>query len=48
MMLVGLGVGTIPDIVNAKYTALMFEVNSAVGVLDTIQNTYLSLIAQLN
>lgn len=43
MMLVGLGVGTIPDIVDAKYTALMFEANT-VSIVDTLQNTMNSLI----
>ena len=43
MMLVGLGVGTIPDIVDAKYTALMFEANT-VNIVDTLQNTMNSLI----
>ena len=43
MMLVGLGVGTIPDIVDAKYTALMFEANT-VSIVDTLQNTMNNLI----
>ncbi|UXC30534.1 hypothetical protein N3114_05810 [Aliarcobacter butzleri] len=43
MMLVGLGVGTIPDIVDAKYTALMFEANT-ISMVDTLQNTMNNLI----
>ena len=43
MMLVGLGVGTIPDIVDSKYTALMFEANT-ISMVDTLQNTMNNLI----
>lgn len=46
MMLVGLGVGTIPDIVDAKYTALMFEASTS-GVIDNLQNNMLNLVSKI-
>ena len=47
MMLVGLGVGTIPDIVDAKYTALMFEATTN-NTIENIQNLMLDLVSSVN
>jgi hypothetical protein len=43
MMLVGLGIGSIPDMVDAKYTALMFEIDSY-SYIDSFQNKLLGLL----
>ena len=37
MMMVGFGVGMIPDMVDARYTAIMME-TSSINYLQTIQN----------
>ena len=37
MMMVGFGVGMIPDMVDARYTAIMIE-TSSINYLETIQN----------
>ena len=37
MMMVGFGVGMIPDMVDARYTAIMME-TSSINYLETIQN----------
>jgi len=46
MMLIGLGIGTIPDIVDAKYTALMFEVSSN-NIFEAFQSSLYALVQEI-
>jgi|GEM_PF-1269179 len=46
MMLIGLGIGTIPDIVDAKYTALMFEVSSN-NIFEAFQSYFYALASEI-